>query len=97
MFGGAAYVGAADQSFSAGLASSGGGIGLRDPQGNLVDSISHGSGMANGFVEGAPAPAPPTSQSPGSSISRIPDGRDTNDNAADFAVTSPPTAGAANR
>jgi hypothetical protein len=92
VFGGSAFTGPAAQSFATGLASSGGGVGLRDPGGLLVDSVGYGSGTANGFVEGAPAAPPPVGQS----ISRIPDGRDTNDNAADFTVTAPPTPGAGN-
>jgi Lamin Tail Domain/Collagen triple helix repeat (20 copies) len=96
VFGGAAFTATADQSFGTGLAASGGGIGLRDPQGQLVDSVGYGAGTANGFVEGAPGPAPPTVASPGASISRLPDGHDTNDNSADFTVASPPTPGASN-
>jgi len=92
VFGGSAFTGTAAQSFSTGLASSGGGVGLRDPAGQLVDSAGYGSGTSNGFVEGAPAAAPPAGQS----ISRIPDGHDTDDNASDFSVTASPTPGAAN-
>ena len=93
LFGGSAYAGspAADQSFSTGLAATGGGLGLRDPDGNLVDSVGYGSGTTNAFVETAPAPAPPTTASPGSSDVRIPNGADTNDNSADFTVSSTPT------
>lgn len=92
VFGGSAFTGAASQSFSTGLAANGGGVGLRDPAGQLVDSVGYGSGTSNGLVEGAPASAPPAGQS----ISRVPDGQDTNDNAADFSVTASPTPGAAN-
>src|SRR6266511_312857 len=92
VFGGSAFTGTAAQSFTTGLASSGGGVGLRDPAGRLVDSAGYGSGTSNGFVEGAPAAAPPAGQS----ISRIPDGHDTDDNASDFSVTASPTPGAAN-
>jgi hypothetical protein len=46
--------------------------------------------------EAAPAPAPPATAAPGSSSVRLPDGHDTNDNAADFSVSATPTPGAAN-
>jgi Lamin Tail Domain len=98
LFGGSGYAGAtpADQSFTAGLASTAGGIGLRDPAGTLVDSVGYGT-AANALVEGNPAPAPSVTAPPGSSGVRLPDGRDTDDNAADFAVTSVPTPGGPNR
>jgi hypothetical protein len=68
---------------------------VRDPDGALLDSVGYGTTAANGFVEGNPAAAPPTTASPGSSIGRMPDG-DTNDNAVDFAVraTTPTPRGA---
>ena len=72
-------------------ASSGGGLGLRDPDGDLVDSVGYGS-STNAFVETAAAPAPPATASPGSSDIRLPDGHDTDDNATDFTVSSTPTA-----
>lgn len=96
VFGGSAFPGSADQQLSSSLASAGGGVGLRNPEGELVDSVAWGAGSANGFVEGIPAPAPPAVASPGASISRLPDGHDSDDNAADFAVTEPPTPGGAN-
>lgn len=97
LFGGSAYAGsaAADQSFSFGLAAAGGGVGLRDAEGNLVDSVGYGS-ATNALVETAPAPAPPTTDPPGASVARMPDGRDTNDNSADLSVDSTPTPGSAN-
>jgi predicted ribosomally synthesized peptide with SipW-like signal peptide len=93
LFGGSGYTGppAADQSFSAGMAATAGGLGLRDANGALVDSVGWGSTAANGLVEGTPAPAPPTTAAPGSSDVRNPDGHDTNDNSADFSVVTPPT------
>jgi len=96
LLGGGAYVGthAADQSFSFGLAASGGGIGLRESDGTLLDSVGYGS-ATNAFVEGHAAPAPPASDPPGSSGARLPDGHDTDDNAADFAVATS-TPGTAN-
>ncbi len=94
---GSGYAGAAgpDQSFSNGLAASGGGIGLRDPAGTLVDSVGYGT-ATNAFVETAPAPAPPTVDSPGASAGRLPDGRDTDDNSADFSLLQPPSPRASN-
>jgi Lamin Tail Domain/Collagen triple helix repeat (20 copies) len=98
LFGGSGYVGppAADQSFSAGLAATAGGLGIRNPDGDLVDSVGWGSTAANGLVEGTPAPAPPTTAAPGSSDVRKPDGHDTNDNSVDFTVATPPTPRATN-
>ena len=51
LFGGSGYTGSAspDQTFATGLASSGGGLGLRDPDGDLVDSVGYGS-STNAFV-----------------------------------------------
>jgi hypothetical protein len=98
LFGGSGYSGppAADQSFSAGMASTAGGVGIRTADGTLVDSVGYGSSAANGFVEGTPAPAPPTTAAPGSSDVRKPDGHDTNDNSVDFTVASPPSPRATN-
>jgi hypothetical protein len=93
LFGGSAYAGSAtaDQSFSTGLASTGGGLALRNPDGDVVDSVGYGASTTNAFVETAPAPAPPATASPGSSDVRLPDGHDTNDNSTDFSVSSSPT------
>jgi hypothetical protein len=92
LFGGSAYAGgpAADQSFSAGLAATGGGVGVRKADGTLVDSVGWGT-ATNALVEGAVATAPPTTEAPGSSIARLPDGDDTGNNASDFAVDDSPT------
>ncbi len=97
LFAGSGYTGVAapNQSFSAGLAATAGGIGLRNAQGALLDSVGYGTTAANGFVERLPAPAPPTVGKPGASASRVPDGHDTDNNSGDFSVTSP-TPGAAN-
>ena len=94
LLGGSAYDGAAavDQAFTTPLASTAGGLALRAPDGTVIDSVGYGVTATNAFVETAPAPAPPA----GSSAGRVPDGRDTNDNAADFAVAAPPTPRAAN-
>jgi hypothetical protein len=98
LFGGSGYAGppAADQSFSIGLAATGGGIGLRDANGALVDSVGYGPTTTNAFVEGSPAPAPGTVAAPGSSDVRLPDGDDANNNAVDFTVASTPTPRATN-
>jgi Lamin Tail Domain/Collagen triple helix repeat (20 copies) len=97
LFGGSGYAGAktANQTFSAALAASAGGIGLRDAAGKLVDSVGYGT-ATNLFVETRPAPAPPATAVPGSSDIRLPDGADTDDNGADFTVTAAPTPGGPN-
>ena len=98
LLGGGAYAGtvAPDQSFGTGLAATAGGVGVRDPDGVLLDSVGYGATVANGFVEGQPATAPPTTATPGSSIGRMPDGKDANDNSVDFAVSATPTPRSAN-
>jgi hypothetical protein len=98
LLGGSAYDGSApaDQSFSSGLASTGGGVGVRDASGALVDSAGWGS-ATNALVEGSAASAPPATSAPGSSIARLPDGHDTNLNSTDFTVTSTATPRSANR
>jgi len=63
------------------LGAAGGQLALKD--GGSVDEVAYGS--ANGSIgEGDPAPTTSTD-----SIQRIPDGTDTDDNAADFQVSSP--------
>jgi Lamin Tail Domain/Collagen triple helix repeat (20 copies) len=98
VLGGSAYAGtaAANQSFSSGLAAAGGAVGLRDASGALVDGAGWGT-ASNAIVEGEPAPAPPASAPPGSSIVRLPDGHDTDSNAADFSVASTATPGEPNQ
>jgi hypothetical protein len=83
---------AADQSFSTSLAGTGGGVGVRDGSGALVDSVGYGT-ATNALVEGTAVAAPPA----GSAAARIPDGTDTNNNAADFTVTATPTPKASNK
>ena len=97
LFGGSGYAGtkAADQTFSAGLAGTAGGIGLRDAAAKLVDSAGYGT-ATNAFVETHAATAPPSTTPPGSSDIRLPDGHDTDDNSADFTVTAAPTPGTPN-
>ena len=97
LFGGSAYAGSAtpDQSFSTSLAATGGGVALRDAAGAIVDSMGYGDAV-NAFVESHPASAPPAAAAPGNSAVRLPDGDDSNDNAADFSVSASPTPKAAN-
>jgi hypothetical protein len=97
LFGGAGYVSgpAADQSYSTSIAATGGGAGIRDADGDLVDSVGWGS-ATNVLVEGTATGAPGTSVAPGTSTGRIPDGDDTNDNAADFVIDETPTPKASN-
>ena len=75
---------------SGGLAAAGGGLELRDAAGARVDSMGYGT-ATNGFVEGQPCGAPAATPSPGHSVARIPNGADTDNNAADFTVVSSPT------
>jgi hypothetical protein len=97
LFGGSGYAGtrAPDQSFSAAIAATGGGVALRDATGAIVDSVGYGDAV-NAFVQAHAASAPPTTAAPGSSLVRIPDGHDTNDNAADFSVSASPSPGGTN-
>jgi hypothetical protein len=97
LFGGSSYAGGKqpDQTFTTGLASSGGGVGLRNTAGDLVDSLGYGT-ATNAFVESHAALAPPTTAAPGSSDVRLPDGHDTNDNSVDFTVAAAATPRAPN-
>jgi hypothetical protein len=74
LLGGSAYAGTRtpDQSFSAAIAATGGGVALRDTGGAIVDSVGYGDAV-NAFVESHPASAPPTTAAPGSSTVRLPD------------------------
>jgi hypothetical protein len=92
LLGGSGYTGTAtaDQPFGVALSATGGSVGIRAADGSLLDAVAYGT-AANGLGEGQPAQAPPTTASPGSSAIRLPDGHDTGDNAADFAVTGVPT------
>jgi hypothetical protein len=94
LFGGSGYAGAhpADRSFATSLASSGGGVGLRDSSGALGDSVAWGT-ATNAFVEGSVASAPTIAPAPGKSAGRHPNGQDTNDNANDFAEGDPTPGG----
>jgi hypothetical protein len=90
LFGGSGYAGVhpADRTFATSLASAGGGVGLRDPSGTLVDSVAWGT-ATNAFVEGSVAPAPTIARAPGKSAGRHPSGQDTDDNANDFTEGDP--------
>lgn len=68
------------------LAATGGSVALKNPANEPVDSV--GWGTANNlYVEGSPTSVPASGQS----IGRIPDGRDTGNNANDFQLRSTPT------
>jgi len=97
LLGGSAYAGAgvANQSFGSAIAATGGGVGVRDSTGALVDGVGWGT-ATNALVEGTAAAAATATAPPGSSIVRKPDGHDTNDNAADFTVSDTATPGASN-
>jgi Lamin Tail Domain/Collagen triple helix repeat (20 copies) len=97
LLGGSGYAGShvPDQTFSASLAAGGGGLAVRDASGTILDSVGYGD-ATNAFVEGHPATAPPATAAPGSSADRIPDGHDTNDNAADFSISATPSPGESN-
>jgi Lamin Tail Domain len=92
-FGGSGYAGTAHQSFSGSLASGGGGVGIRDATGLLLDSVGWGT-ATNAFVEGSAAAAPTVAPAPGKSGARHPDGADANDNAVDFTEDDPTPGGA---
>ncbi|MFO0664414.1 MAG: lamin tail domain-containing protein [Polyangiaceae bacterium] len=92
VLGGADFVGTKAGALMSGLAAAGGQLQLRDAANAVFSSLGYGT--ANGaFVRGTPAPAPGASES----IGRIVDGQDTQDNFADFFVSTAPTPGAANQ
>jgi hypothetical protein len=91
-FSGSVPGGVGSMTFGCGYSATAGGLGLRTPDGTLVDSVGYGPGVANGFVEGTATSAPATS----TSDSRHPNGTDTNNNSADFAVSAGTTPGAPN-
>jgi len=97
LLGGSGYAGtvSADQSFGTSIAATGGSLAVKSSTGTLLDAVAYGT-AANGLGEGTPAAAPPTTAAPGSSDIRLPDGHDTDANAADFAVSAHPTPKAAN-
>jgi hypothetical protein len=95
VYGGSGFTGTTNGALKSGVAAEGA-VGLRDGNGVLVDSVAWGS-AGGGFAEGGvSAPLPPVVASPGKSLARTPNGIDTNNNAKDFQVASPPTPGASN-
>jgi 2',3'-cyclic-nucleotide 2'-phosphodiesterase/3'-nucleotidase/5'-nucleotidase len=84
------HVTAGDLTYTGGFAATGGAVALRVVGGDVIDSLGWGD-AANPFVEGTAAPAPAAL----SSLERRPggpagNGLDSNDNAADFLVSSLP-------
>ena len=76
------------------LSGTSGAIGLRNNKEILTESVAYGKvGVENVFIEKAPCDAP----SKGTSMSRIPDGKDTDDNSSDFAKTKVATPGESNK
>ncbi len=75
------------------LAATGAGLGLYDAAGTRIDGVGYGASTTNLDVEHAPAASPPSA----SSLARIPDGHDTDDNRSDFVRCDSPTPGAANQ
>ncbi|MFZ5893830.1 MAG: lamin tail domain-containing protein, partial [Myxococcota bacterium] len=90
---GASFAGTSDMSLGGGvngvLALQAGGLALRTANAVIIDALGYGN-ATNAFVEGAPALAPTL----GTSISRVPDGRDMNDNWQDFSATTSTPRGA---
>jgi hypothetical protein len=78
----------ADQTYTnAAFSADGGGLGLRNAQGSLVDAVGYGAQTNNPFMEDKPAAAPDS----GKSLGRHPNGTDSDHNQGDFAVASTPT------
>jgi hypothetical protein len=99
VYGGASFpVNMRDGTISNGLAGATGAVAIRDPFGFVVDSVCYGAcNVANAFIETMPAPAPPIVAPPGNSISRLPNGTDTNNNSADWKASMMITPKAANK
>jgi hypothetical protein len=95
VLGGAAYAGTTFAPLGGGmngvLAALAGGIALRDSQGTVLDSLGYGN-ASNAFVETSASLAPTL----GTSVGRVPDGHDSEDNWHDFSATTP-TPGTQNR
>jgi len=96
VYGGPGYHGPSNGALQGGIAADGA-IGLRDRDLRLIDSVGFGRVAGNAFVEGMPVPAPLVSPSPGMSLSRSPNGSDTNNNGSDFTGTPPTPMGANTR
>jgi len=86
--GNGSFATAADQPFTASGIADDGAAAVRDPMGTKLDSLGWGTiASTHAFVETAPAPRPAS----GASISRVPNGTDTDNNSVDFkASTSTP-------
>ncbi len=93
---GTTYTGTVDGRLSTGLADVGGGVGLRNTAGTVVDSLGWGT-ATNAFVRVRPAAVAPLAAAPGRSLQRLPDGSDTGNNMADFHAAMTPTPRGANR
>lgn len=93
---GTGYMGTVDGRLSTGIADAGGGIGLRNMAGTVVDSLGWGT-ATNAFVRVRPAAVAPLAAAPGHTIQRLPDGTDTGNNMADFHASMTPTPRGANR
>ena len=91
VYGSPRYIGPKDGEFASTLSGTGGGVAVVDAEGVLLDSVGYGT-ATNSFVETAPAPAPAR----GRSIGRLPDGADTDDNAADWLESATITPGEPN-
>jgi hypothetical protein len=89
VYAGTGYTGPSNGTFVSGLAAAGGGLQLVYGA-TVFDSVGYGT-ATNAFIEGTVAVAPAN----GASISRIPNGADSNVNSVDF-VAAPRTPGAAN-
>ena len=100
---GGTVIGRISKDLNGSLAKSGGGVGLFDPQGTLIDGVAYATltTATHPFIRpptapdggpSQPAPNPPS----GKSIARTPDGKNTNSSAGDFQVANSPTPGASN-
>ncbi len=91
---GGTHAAKAEGTFSPGI-SDDGSVGLKDAAGALIDSVGFGAvSTTNPYIETAAAPGPGAVSGP--SISRIPNGFDTNNNSFDFKKTVAPTPKAKN-
>lgn len=90
LFAGSAYSGGApaDKTFggpTGALSYTAGGVAIRNPLTEAIDSVGYGTGVTNGFVHKSPAPAPAS----GRSIARTPDGASSGDDSYDFVEGTP--------
>jgi len=80
VYGNSGFTGAKDGSFTGDLPQLGGGLAIRNAT-SVIDSVGYGVAL-DAYVEGVAAPAAPLGQA----IARVPNGIDTNNNAADFRI-----------